>query len=543
MDKLPVELIRLIYDHCDVPSVRALRLVSPTFADVGYDYLVDLHFTACEWRDDVDRLRCIANHPRLRHSIRSITFAVSKDDPSDALRARLASQPSSPQQLRRSSDEQLAARFRQGANLSDDHHSSDAETDEDDEPWPSIRLTPFHTKTAALKSALAKLPNLRHVAITLSSAPHEPILFRKLGCAGARPFCRRPRDQIRASLSAVAAALCSVSQSLASLSINPLPLEILRHQEERKAWLDLAESKTVSSLTRLALVIDHAPTQLPPRGRLCAVASLGHLIQRCGSSGTLTHLTLAFRAADAPRAKFNLDFSELFPLSSPTTADSTSSAFSFPSLTSLHIEGASCSEPDLRSFLLRHAPTLEKVRLGGRGCVRSPAERSVGGVHLHEGTFRGLFSALQGRLPRLRRFTMEGDMEAGRLLRAGAGAREVFYFSPGANNESEDEEEEGIPASGEGLGSTISSTSSSRRQSASSTASGTSSASTGTSEASSTSSAIASVASSSGLTSRPASPCIEAVDSSVVERFLIHGGEYPLVANRPAAVPPQAGAM
>src|SRR5689334_17934765 len=72
MDFLPVELVRLVFQYCDAPTVRALRLAAGRYADVGYEYLLHTHFNAVEWRDDVSRLRSIAGHDRLRSSIRSL---------------------------------------------------------------------------------------------------------------------------------------------------------------------------------------------------------------------------------------------------------------------------------------------------------------------------------------------------------------------------------------------------------------------------------------------------------------------------------------
>ena len=110
--------------------------------------------------------------------------------------------------------------------------------------------------------------------------------------------------------------------------------------------------------------------------------------------------------------------------------------FTFTKLTSLKLEGVSCSEEDLRSFLLRHAKTLERLRLGGRGLAK-PYELSSGGVHLHEGSFKSLFASLQGKLPKLERLHLEGDLEAGDI-RTGARMRETFKFHASVDEDWED---------------------------------------------------------------------------------------------------------
>ncbi len=84
MDALPVELLRLIYSYCDPESVPNLRAVSPTLAEVGYEYLLSPHFTSLNWRDDIDRLHCIALHERMRGSIKSINIFLGELSYGDA---------------------------------------------------------------------------------------------------------------------------------------------------------------------------------------------------------------------------------------------------------------------------------------------------------------------------------------------------------------------------------------------------------------------------------------------------------------------------
>lgn len=78
MDSLPVELLRLIYSYCDLESIPNLRAVSPTLADVGYEYLLSPRFTSLNWRFDIDRLHNIALHERLRGSIQSINIFLGE---------------------------------------------------------------------------------------------------------------------------------------------------------------------------------------------------------------------------------------------------------------------------------------------------------------------------------------------------------------------------------------------------------------------------------------------------------------------------------
>jgi hypothetical protein len=78
-----------------------------------------------------------------------------------------------------------------------------------------------------------------------------------------------------------------------------------------------------------------------------------------------------------------------------------------------------CDEGDLRGFLLRHAATLERLRLGGRGMAGGSFDLPMGGVRLSNGTFWSLFRSLRGgRLPHLQRMHLEGAFfcESGTLV-------------------------------------------------------------------------------------------------------------------------------
>lgn len=183
---------------------------------------------------------------------------------------------------------------------------------------------------------------------------------------------------------------------LSSLTVDPLPLEIFKAAGYRKHWFDCARS--FAGLSRLDLTLD-SPSNLLPQAKFRAINGLGHILQ---SSPNLTHLSLKFRTYNRPLEKFTL----LVPV---MLGD-----FSFKKLTDLKLEGVSCSERDLRSLLIRHGRTLERLRLGGRGLAK-PYEHSIGGIHLYDGTFRSLFTSLRGKLPRLQRFHMEGDIEAGEM--------------------------------------------------------------------------------------------------------------------------------
>lgn len=438
MDFLPVELVRLVFQYCDAPSVRALRRASGRYADVGYEFLLDPHLTVVEWRDDISRLRSIAGHDRLRGSIRSLTLNFSRVDEYNARHTTFFQHWLQDPEDRSALLQDAWARY----------YELEA---------AARKLPPLHSRAATVEDAFRHLPNLKHLEITLTKCPYDIPLLREV--FQLRTCRKRDRIQTCKNLNAIVAA--TRHTRLASLSIDQLPLEIFRLPDDRRHWFDCC-ARSFSSLTRLDLALD-VPAHLLPSARFRAVNGLGHVLRYAAAS--LTHLSLAFHAYHAPAEKFALSFQALFCGEDVTYAR----------LTDLKLEGVSCGEEDLRAFLLRHAATLERLRLGGRGLAK-PGEWSAGGVHLHEGSFRGLLHGLRGRMPRLRRFHMEGDVEAGDFR---ASSREVYVFRAVSDDA-------WVPvASGAGKG---------RGGQAAAAA---------------------------------ATACVKTVDCLGLERFLVEGGEYP----------------
>lgn len=182
-----------------------------------------------------------------------------------------------------------------------------------------------------------------------------------------------------------------------------------------------------AGLTRLDLTLDTSNVGFP-LAKVKAVNGLGYVMRMAPQ---LTHLALAFHNHTAPRELFMLSLRELLgetgslegpPLlsgSSRDGADRTDNGFRFRALTDLKLEGVVCDEGDLRGFLLRHAATLERLRLGGRGLARGTFDTPMGGVRLSNGTFWSLFRSLRGgRLPQLQRLHLEGAFfcETGSLV-------------------------------------------------------------------------------------------------------------------------------
>ncbi|KAK0665134.1 hypothetical protein QBC41DRAFT_17052 [Cercophora samala] len=385
MDLLPVELVRIVYQYCDLPTVRALRLVSTKLADIGYDYLLPDHLTAVEWRDDVQRLHSIARHDRLRGKPRSLVFHLARIDVGRAQETISLHQ---------------WLRHREGHDFVQEAWTSYHKLEE-----RAALVAPLHTRQPMLEASLKLLPNLEVLDINFTKNPYGIAFFDEVF---QHHHCRK-HDRIRASkdLDSILSALPHTR--LQSLSIDQVPLELFRHADTRQRWLDCAP--TFAGLSRLDLVLD-VPRQMGPASRSRAINGLARVLQ---SASNITHLRLAFHTYHAPAEKFELSFRALF-------ADD----FTYKKLTDLKLEGISCSEEDLKSFLLRHSPTLERLRLGGRGLAK-PLELSIGGIHLHNGRWRSLFAGLKENLGALQRFHLEGDIESGDAFTR---TREVWDFLP-----------------------------------------------------------------------------------------------------------------
>ncbi|KAM7190768.1 hypothetical protein V8F33_009317 [Rhypophila sp. PSN 637] len=383
MDTLPVELVRLIFECCDPATVRALRLASGRLADVGCEYLLPPHFTAVEWKDDMHRLHSIASHDRLRRSVKSLVFNFSKIDEYNARHASFF-------------QTYLQDPAQRTVTLQDawiKYYELEEQRS---------RVPQFHTRPNMVEESLKQLPNLRSLEITYTKCPYDIDILREVFMV--RNCRKRDRSQACKNMNVIVSALRHIQ--LDSLKIDQLPLEIFRVAADRRHWFDCARS--FASLTKLDLVLD-PPNNLFPTSRFRAVNGLGHVLQ---FSPNLTHLSLGFHTYHAPLEKFSVSFRHLL------------NDFTFKKLTDLKLEGISCAEEDLRELLVRHGKTLQRLRLGGRGLAK-PHELSIGGIHLHEGTWRSFFTSLRGQLPSLERFHMEGDVEAGDI---GTSSRELYKF-------------------------------------------------------------------------------------------------------------------
>ncbi|KAI0009783.1 hypothetical protein F4779DRAFT_353853 [Xylariaceae sp. FL0662B] len=393
MDKLPVELLRLIYSYCDPKSVRSLRELTRTLADVGYEYLLSPNFTAVSWRYDIDRLHCIALHERLRGSITSICLFLGELSFYDAFTTSWFQHFVTPPEER---SDLLAVARREFDRVAEG----------------SKKVGPLHLKADDLREACSALPNLQDFEVTFTRCPLDNDVLKDVFDY---PNCRKiDRPQTHSNLDAIIFALHGVP--LKSFKVDRLPLEVFRLQAHRAHWFTHAQS--FDSLSTLNLALDPSGLQ-GPSSAFRAVNGLGRLLQLAKN---LTHLKLAFHPYSSENSKFALSFRELLY------------NFTYKHLTDLVLEGVSCEEDDLKDFLARHGSTLVRLRLGGRGLAK-PFEVSLGGIHLYEGTFRSLFTGLRTKLPKLERLHLEGIFEC---EHHDLPSHEAYNFYPLTNENWED---------------------------------------------------------------------------------------------------------
>lgn len=74
MQLLPAEIKRFIYEYCSPREIQTLRLVNRAWSHVGRDYLLPALITIRPYRDDINRLLQISQHPYFRTKVQSILY-------------------------------------------------------------------------------------------------------------------------------------------------------------------------------------------------------------------------------------------------------------------------------------------------------------------------------------------------------------------------------------------------------------------------------------------------------------------------------------
>ncbi|KAF3767394.1 hypothetical protein M406DRAFT_274896 [Cryphonectria parasitica EP155] len=383
MESLPVELVRLVYGYCDSESIKALRLQSRVLGAIGLEYLVNEHVNVLSWK--MSKLHAISKHEQLKNSITSVTLNFTEVDEYTARHASI-----------------FQHYLEEPAERNDRLALSWAKYYEADKRRKVS--TTFDSRPELVLESFRNLPNFTDLEVTFTKCPFNIDVLQQV--FNGLPSCRKmDREQAAKNLALIASALKETN--LSSLTIDRFPLEILRLPDERRRWFDCV-STSFSRLSSLHLTVDPSALRLPAQ-RFKAIKGLGSIL-RCATN--ITSLSLTFHTYGMPKHKFIIWFDTLLE------------GFTFEKLSDLKLEGISCDEDDLRDFILRHASTLERLRLGGRGLAKA-FEGGLGGIHLCRGTFRGLFAGLRNKLPKLERVHLEGDFECVGVERS---ANEAYSF-------------------------------------------------------------------------------------------------------------------
>jgi len=185
--------------------------------------------------------------------------------------------------------------------------------------------------------------------------------------------------------------LTAVSSNLSNISIKTLSHDRLPFEFfAQNAMVISLLSTTFQSLTTLKLAIDCSdmPNNLH---YLQAFQNLSHCIR---SASNLRNLELAFQS----RKKIDI---------SPLLTNFEEHSYCSSTLEEITVMGVSCTERDLGNFLTRQKG-LKKLQLGGLG-VKAPHQSPIGGVHLREGRFIGLFARIRDAMS-LENFMVQGDL-------------------------------------------------------------------------------------------------------------------------------------
>ena len=244
---------------------------------------------------------------------------------------------------------------------------------------------------ALLGPALKNLPNLRTVEVSLARCPlpesdaRTELLRQIWGIPSTRLLPRVATTERFTNL--LAAVVGAPAARVEALSHDRLPFEFFAQKAMLVSFLSMA----FVPLVRLSLVLDYSDM---PNNLHCSQAfqNLSHCLR---SASGLKSFCLGFQG------RKKIDISLLFSSFSEM-------GFFFGELREVKFEGVSCTESELVTFLLGHKSSLKRVQLGGVGC-KAPHQKANGGVHLKEGTWKGVFEKVGAGLD-LEAFDVQGDM-------------------------------------------------------------------------------------------------------------------------------------
>jgi hypothetical protein len=373
MEHLPIELRRAVIRQVDIPSLKSLRLTSKAWADLGEEYLISSVFTSLPHCPDIPRLQALSQHSSFKHRVRSLILNHGE------LNEYHARHNTYFLQYMREPESRLEAQTSAWGTYTQIKEEKE-------------RYLPTSCETNTLTTIFGRLPNLMSIEVTLTTCPFEeeghPELLKDIWRIPSSRLLPRVATTERFTnvLTAISSNVSTIR--IENLSHDRLPFEFFA----QKAIVNSLLSTAFQSLTTLKLAIDYSdmPNNLhSPQ----AFQNLSHCLRAAAS---LQCLDFAFEG------RKKIDISPL--LSSFKEAD-----HRFSSLVELTLKGIISTEIELGGFLTAQE-SLKILQLGGLG-VRAPHQPSNGGLHLKEGSFRGLFGRLRTGLD-LKELRIQGDLVA-----------------------------------------------------------------------------------------------------------------------------------
>lgn len=373
MEHLPIELRRAVIRQVDIPSLKNLRLTSRAWGALGEEYLISSVFTSLPHQPDLARLQALSQHPSFKHRIRTLILNHGE------LNEYHARHNTYFLQYMREPESRLEAQTSAWGTY--------AQLKEEKE-----RYLPTSCEIDTLTRIFGRLPNLRSIEVTLTTCPFEEEGHPEL----LKDIWRIPSSRLLprvATTERFTNILTAVSSNVSTIRINSLSHDRLPFEFfAQKAIVNSLLSTAFQPLTTLKLTIDYSdmPNNLHAPH---AFQNLSHCLRTATS---LRSLDFAFEG----RKKIDI---------SPLLSSFKEAGHHFSNLGELKLKGIISTEMELGDFLTAQK-SLKLLQLGGLG-VRAPHQHSNGGVHLKEGSFKGLFGRLRAELG-LEELRIQGDLVA-----------------------------------------------------------------------------------------------------------------------------------
>jgi len=371
MEDLPIELRRAVIRRLDISALKCLRLTSKAWAALGEEYLISPLFTSLPHRPDTSRLWALSQHPNYKHRIRALILNHGEVNEYHARHNSYFIQYTREPEFRLEAQNSAWDTYGRLKKLKE-------------------RYLPASCETDTLAEIFGRLPNLRTVEVQLTTCPFKepghPELLKEIWRIPSTRLLPRVATTERFTniLTAISSNLSTIS--IKTVSHDRLPFEFFA----QKPILISLLSTAFQSLTTLKLAIDYSnmPKNLHSTQ---AFDNLSHCLQAATS---LQSLVFAFEG----RRKVDI---------SPLLSSFKEQDHWFPNLGELTLKGIMATEVDLGDFLTKQK-RLRVLQLGGLG-VKAPHQPANGGVHLKEGSFRGLFGRLRSELE-LTELRAQGDL-------------------------------------------------------------------------------------------------------------------------------------